>query len=85
MNRIDINDFIIADPDICHGKLTFKGSRIMVWQVLEMLAHGETIEEILEDFPSLTQQHIKAALEYVTQIVQEGIFIPHPTHEVIGR
>ena len=85
MNRIEINDYIVADPEICHGKLTFKGSRVMVWQILEMLADGETIEEILEDFPSLSQQHIKSALEYVTQIVQEGVFIPRPTHEVISR
>ena len=86
MKRIEINKYIVADPEICHGKLTFKGTRIMIWQVLSMLAQGETVEEILEDFPSLTKEHIKAALEYVSGVVQEGIFLPRRTYdEIISR
>jgi len=85
MRRIEINKYIIADPNICHGKLTFKGTRIMVWQILGMLAAGESVKEILEDFPSLRRKHIQAALEYVSEVVQEGIFIPRRTHEVISR
>lgn len=86
MKRIEINKYIVADPEICHGKLTFKGTRIMVWQVLNMVARGETTKEILEAFPSLTVKHIRAALEYVSQIVQEEIFIiPKKTHETIAR
>ena len=57
----------------------------MVWQILGMLAAGESIKEILEDFPSLTKEHIKAALEYASEIVQERIFIPRRTYEVISR
>jgi len=40
--------FIVADPEICHGKPTFKGTRIMVWQVLDALARGETADEIVQ-------------------------------------
>jgi len=57
----------------------------MVWQILGMLAAGESVKEILEDFPSLRRKHIQAALEYVSEVVQEGIFIPRRTHEVISR
>jgi uncharacterized protein (DUF433 family) len=40
--------YIVADPEICHGKPTFRGTRIMVWQVLEMLAEGLAWETIIE-------------------------------------
>jgi len=48
MNQRMIGRFIITDPEVCHGKPTFRGTRIMVWQVLEQVANGmawETIEE----------------------------------------
>jgi len=68
--RITINKYIVADPKICGGKLTFSGTRIMVWQVLEALAHGETVDEILEDWPSITVGHIRAALDFAARRTQ---------------
>jgi len=68
--RIEINKHIVADSAICHGKPTFKGTRIMVWQVLEMLQGGTKIQERLEDFLSLTRQHIKAALQYSVSLTK---------------
>lgn len=76
MKKVVINRYIVADPNVCHGKLTFKGTRVMVWQVLEMLAGGETAEEIIEDFPSLTRAHIKAALEYAAVRTGSERFVP---------
>lgn len=67
MKKVEINKYIVADPGICHGKPTFKGTRIMVWQILEMLASSETVEEILENYPSLNRNHIKAALEFAAE------------------
>ena len=46
LERTELGRYIVADPAICHGKPTFKGTRIMVWQVLDELAHGMTPEEI---------------------------------------
>ena len=68
--RIEINEYIVADSEICHGKPTFKGTRVMVWQVLEMLQDGAPFEEIFESFPSLTKEHIKAALHYAAQLTR---------------
>jgi uncharacterized protein (DUF433 family) len=68
--EIKINDYIVADSEICHGKPTFKGTRVMVWQVLEMLQDGASFEEIIEAFPSLTREHIKAALQYAAQLTR---------------
>ncbi|MGA2555751.1 MAG: DUF433 domain-containing protein [Verrucomicrobiota bacterium] len=49
--RIELGDFIVADPAICHGKPTYKGTRIMVWQVLAMLERGESWEYIRRAWP----------------------------------
>jgi len=68
--RIEINEYIVADTEICHGKPTFKGTRIMVWQVLEMLEGGMSIDEILDDYPTITKEHIKAALQYAASLMR---------------
>ena len=44
--RVELGQYIVADPDVCHGKPTFKGTRIMVWQVLEDVADGRSWEFI---------------------------------------
>ena len=40
--RVELGKYIVADPEICHGKPTFKGTRIMVWQVLDDVAEGRS-------------------------------------------
>jgi len=76
MKTIQINEYIVANPEICHGKPTFKGTRVMVWQIFEKLASGETIEEILESYPSLTKEHIEAALRFATERLSGERFVP---------
>src|SRR5438105_7540627 len=46
--RLELGEHIVADPLICHGKPTFKGTRIMVWQILDELAHGMSPAEIVK-------------------------------------
>lgn len=46
--RLELGEYIVVDPLICHGKPTYKGTRIMVWQVLQDLARGESVEEIVQ-------------------------------------
>jgi uncharacterized protein (DUF433 family) len=45
-HRVELGRYIVADPEICHGKPTFKGTRIMVWQVLDDVAEGRSWEFI---------------------------------------
>src|SRR5436190_24208109 len=45
--RTELGEFIVADPEICHGKPTYKGTRIMVSQVLEALERGESTKQII--------------------------------------
>ena len=53
---------ITIDPDVCHGKPTIRGSRLMVTTILELLAAGMTWDEILSDYPSLEEDDVKACL-----------------------
>lgn len=73
--RLQINKYIISDSGICHGKPTFRGTRIMVWQILSLLAHGESAETSIAEFPSLTARHIEAALDYASSLTQEHYVI----------
>ncbi len=65
--RIEVNKHIVVDTEICGGTPTFSGTRIMVWQVIEMLETGESNEEIIENYPTLTKEHIRAALKFARE------------------
>ena len=63
-------EYIVADPEICHGKPTFRGTRILVSDILELIAAGETVNKILEEYPDLNRQMIRSALEYAARAVR---------------
>jgi uncharacterized protein (DUF433 family) len=60
---------IIVDPNICHGKPVIQGTRIMVSNILSLLAGGYTMAQILDYYPELSEEAIKGALEYAIQVV----------------
>jgi len=72
MAKANINNYITVDPDIAHGKPVFKDTRIMLYLVLEMLAAGETVEDILKAYPQLTKQALEAAFMFAAQTLQSG-------------
>ncbi len=56
--------YIVADPKICHGKPTFRGTRIMVWQVLEQIASGMAWETIIEEWQgSISSEAVAEAVK----------------------
>ena len=57
-------DRITIDPKILSGKPVFKGTRISISIVLKMLRDGATFQKILEEYPRLTDEDIKVALDY---------------------
>ena len=61
-------DRISADPNVCHGKVCIKGTRIMVSVVLDNLAAGLGAEEILHSYPSLKAEDVQAALFYAADL-----------------
>jgi uncharacterized protein (DUF433 family) len=60
----DFRDRIVVDPNILVGKPVVKGTRISVSQILKLVAHGFTFAQIIEDFPILTEEDIRAAILY---------------------
>ncbi|MGD0302828.1 MAG: DUF433 domain-containing protein [Bryobacteraceae bacterium] len=67
-----IEDAIVSDPDIMHGTPVFKGTRIPVDLVADMLADGATVEEILEGYPSLNKKRIAMAPLYMRAFPRRG-------------
>jgi uncharacterized protein (DUF433 family) len=67
---------ISIDPHICSGKPCIRGTRIMVTNILGLIAGGYTNERILQTYPELTREDIAAALEYVSHVVDEDKVIP---------
>lgn len=64
-----MTDRITIDPDICHGKPCIRGLRYPVETVLEWLASGMTIDEILADYDDLEREDILAALDYAARLM----------------
>ncbi len=60
---------ITMDPDICHGKPIIRGLRYPVENMLELLASGMTIDELLEDYPDLERDDFLACLAYFQKII----------------
>jgi len=71
--------WIVVDPRICHGKPVFRGTRVLVSDVLEMLAEGMPIDEILKEYPQLNREMILEALALAAELLRrERRVIPLP-------
>jgi len=66
-------DHISVNPKICHGQACIKGTRIPVHQIIRMLANGDRVEQLLEDYPSLKAENIYACLDYAASLAEEQI------------
>ena len=64
---------ISIDPKVCHGQACIRGTRIPVHLILRMLAHGDTIEELLQEYPSLAREDILACLDYAASLAEEQV------------
>jgi uncharacterized protein (DUF433 family) len=68
-----IAEHISVNPKICHGQACIKGTRIPVHQIIRMLANGDRVEQLLEDYPSLKAEDIYACLDYAASLAEEQI------------
>ncbi|MBD1914556.1 MULTISPECIES: DUF433 domain-containing protein [Cyanophyceae] len=71
MTREELLSRITVNPDICFGKPCIRGHRIWVSLILDFLASGMTIAELLEDYPSLEEADIYACLAYGAEMSRE--------------
>lgn len=68
-------DRIRFDPEVMGGKATVRGFRITVAQVVNMLANGMTVDEILQEYPFLEPEDVHQALRYAAHLAEEEV---HP-------
>ncbi len=64
---------ISIDPNVCHGQACIKGTRVPVHQVVGMLANGDTIEDLLTEYPSLEREDVLECLRYAAALTEEQI------------
>jgi uncharacterized protein (DUF433 family) len=67
---------IISDPTVMMGKPVITGTRITVELILEKLAAGETVEQILDAHPRLTREAIQAALAFAAEALRADVVYP---------
>lgn len=61
---------IIVDPAVCNGRPVIEGTRITAGTVLEFLAAGDSIEDVLADYPTLTRDDVLACLDYSARLMK---------------
>jgi uncharacterized protein (DUF433 family) len=73
-------DRITFDPNIMGGQACIRGMRIPVSLIVNLIAHGKSFDEILEEYPDLEPEDIKQALEYAAWLASEKVHV----REVVG-
>ncbi len=76
MPTASYSERITRDPRICGGEAVFKGTRVTLRTVLASLAAGDSTEEILVDFPSLSAEDIRAAIAFAAASAEEDLPVP---------
>lgn len=67
---------IIMDPEVLVGKPVIKGTRLSVESILNQLAHGATLEELLEEYPGLAKADVQACLLFASRSLDNTDFMP---------
>lgn len=73
---MDYNQRIVRDPKICGGEPVIKGTRVTLRTILASLAEGATVDEILGDFPTLTEADVRAVIAFAAASAQEDLPVP---------
>jgi uncharacterized protein (DUF433 family) len=73
---IDWRQHLAKDPQVCHGQLCARGTRVLVTNILDSLAENATRDEILRSYPSLRLEHIEAAMAYAAELAREESILP---------
>lgn len=66
-------DRISINRNICHGQACVKGTRMPVHQIVRMLANGDTVEDLLAEYPFLLREDIMASLDYAANLAEEQV------------
>lgn len=75
---MNYHESIVRDPAICGGQPVIRGTRVLVRVILGYLSHGEPIEVILREFPSLTEDDVRAVIAFAAASASEDLPAPSP-------
>lgn len=75
MNIQNLDSKITIDPNVCNGKPTIRHKRITVQTILEFLSRGDSIEDILENYPTLTAEDVYACLRFASTLMERNYVI----------
>ena len=70
---MDYQQYIVRDPQICGGEPVVKGTRVTVRTILASLAEGDTTNELLQDFPTLKEEDIRAVVAFAAASAEEDL------------
>ena len=73
---MDYGEFIVRDPKVCGGQPVIRGTRVLLRTLLASLADGDSVDEILRDFPTLTRQDVGAVIAFAAAAAQEDLPTP---------
>jgi uncharacterized protein (DUF433 family) len=68
-----MNERIAIHPRVCHGQACIRGTRIPVYQIVRMFAHGDSIDTLLGAYSSITREDIFACLDYAASLAEEKV------------
>jgi uncharacterized protein (DUF433 family) len=88
MKRVELGKYVVSDPSICHGKLTFNGTRVLVEPVLAAFANGETIDYIVtKSWPTITKEAVEEALMLaINSLIKDYPgYHDQPWHDEVAR
>ncbi len=66
-------EYITVDPAVCHGRACISGTRVMASVVLDNLAEGIKVEDILKSYPSLSRESVQAVIAYAAELARERV------------
>lgn len=70
------SELIISDPEVMMGKPVVAGTRITVELILEKLAAGESLEQVVEEHPHLTEEAVRASLDFASKALKADVVYP---------
>lgn len=78
--RVEIGNYLVIDPEICHGQMTFKGTRVPVEVIFAFLAEGYSMDMLLRGWPQLTRPAIEEAIELAWEAFASTYGAPRHLH-----
>lgn len=69
------DEIITINPHICNGKPTIRNKRITAQTILEFLSNGDSVEEILSQYPTLTEEDVYACLKFATNLMEHNYVV----------